>query len=124
MLLEVSITIAIVIVAGVSFLALAASRRWFYLVPREGEPTKINHSIERSVLDHLPGRKLIYLPWQQELRSVTRSGLSAVTVVFKEDMDIWFARQLVLERLRGIALPPSATEPELAPAPLSPPRKA
>ena len=42
-----------------------ATRRWFYLVPREGEPTKINHSIERSVLDHLPGKKLIYLPWQQ-----------------------------------------------------------
>ncbi|HXG93596.1 MAG TPA: M24 family metallopeptidase [Blastocatellia bacterium] len=42
-----------------------ATRRWFYLIPREGEPTKINHSIERDVLDHLPGRKLIYLPWQQ-----------------------------------------------------------
>jgi Xaa-Pro aminopeptidase len=42
-----------------------ATRRWYYLVPQSGEPTKINHSIERDVLDHLPGRKLIYLPWQQ-----------------------------------------------------------
>ncbi|HXG67567.1 MAG TPA: Xaa-Pro peptidase family protein [Blastocatellia bacterium] len=42
-----------------------ATRRWYYLVPRAGEPTKIVHSIERDVLDHLPGRKQIYLPWQQ-----------------------------------------------------------
>jgi Xaa-Pro aminopeptidase len=42
-----------------------ATRRWFYLVPTSGEPVKLNHSIERHVLDRLPGRQLIYLPWQQ-----------------------------------------------------------
>ena len=42
-----------------------ATRRWFYFVPQSGEPTRILHSIERDVLDHLPGKKLIYLPWQQ-----------------------------------------------------------
>lgn len=42
-----------------------ATRRWFYFIPAHGEPTKIVHSIERGVLDHLPGLKLIYLPWQQ-----------------------------------------------------------
>lgn len=42
-----------------------ATRRWFYYVPQSGEPTRILHSIERDVLDHLPGKKLIYLPWQQ-----------------------------------------------------------
>ena len=42
------------------------------------------------------------LPELDELRSVTRAGLSAVTVVFKESMDIWFARQMVSERLREI----------------------
>jgi Xaa-Pro aminopeptidase len=41
------------------------TRRWFYYVPATGEPTKIVHSIERGKLDQLPGRKLIYLPWQQ-----------------------------------------------------------
>jgi len=54
-----------------------ATRRWFYLVPQSGEPTKINHSIERGVLDHLPGRKLIYLPWQQ-LHSHLKSSLTAL----------------------------------------------
>jgi Xaa-Pro aminopeptidase len=42
-----------------------ATRRWYYFIPRKGEPTKLVHSIERSTLDHLPGKKLIYLPWQQ-----------------------------------------------------------
>ena len=41
------------------------TRRWFYLVPVRGEPVKLVHRIESSVLDHLPGRKEIYLEWQQ-----------------------------------------------------------
>ena len=45
-----------------------ATRRWFYLVPAKGEPIKLVHRIESGMLDHLPGRKLVYLRWQ-ELRS-------------------------------------------------------
>jgi Xaa-Pro dipeptidase len=40
------------------------TRRWFYYVPASGEPVKIVHAIERDKLDTLPGRKLVYLPWQ------------------------------------------------------------
>src|SRR5258705_13968862 len=39
------------------------------------------------------------LPRVEEIRSVSRPGLSAVTVVFEDSVDIFFARQLVLERL-------------------------
>ncbi|MBL8955434.1 MAG: efflux RND transporter permease subunit [Myxococcaceae bacterium] len=57
------------------------------------------------------------VPHLVELRSVSRSGLSAVTVVFKETTDVWFARQLVLERIREVesALPPGAGTPQLGP---------
>ncbi|MFT3927520.1 MAG: efflux RND transporter permease subunit [Myxococcales bacterium] len=57
------------------------------------------------------------LPELDELRSVTRNGLSAVTVVFKESMNIWFARQMVSERLREIEaeIPPEYGKPQLAP---------
>jgi cobalt-zinc-cadmium resistance protein CzcA len=54
-------------------------------------------------------------PGNVELRSVSRSGLSAVTVVFEDGTDVWFARQLVLERLRGVDLPAVAGTPELGP---------
>ncbi len=41
------------------------SRRWYYFIPRTGEPTKIVHSIESDMLDHLPGKKHIYIAWQK-----------------------------------------------------------
>lgn len=43
-----------------------ASRRWFYYIPADGEPQKLVHSIEPWRCDHLPGKKNIYLPWQQQ----------------------------------------------------------
>ncbi len=39
------------------------------------------------------------LPDIEQLRSVTKFGLSIVTIVFKDNVDIYFARQLVFERL-------------------------
>src|SRR5918911_364792 len=51
------------------------TRRWFYYVPANGEPVKIVHSIERDRLDALPGRKIVYLPWQQ-LQEYLRSTLA------------------------------------------------
>jgi heavy metal efflux system protein len=57
------------------------------------------------------------VPGQIELRSVVDATVSSVTVIFREDINPYFARQLVLERLRGIEkeLPPMAGVPELAP---------
>src|SRR5512133_3190754 len=50
------------------------------------------------------------IPGQVELRSLADAGVVSVTVIFKEGTNAYFARQLVLERLRGIEkeLPPSA----------------
>ncbi len=52
----------------------------------------------------------------EEVRSITRFGLSQVTVIFKDSVDIFRARQLVTERLGGVSgdLPNSA-KPELGP---------
>lgn len=41
------------------------------------------------------------LPDVEEVRSISKTGLSGVTVVFKEGTDIYFARQLVFERLQA-----------------------
>ena len=49
---------------------LMVTRRWFYLVPAEGEPTKLVHKIEAGHLDSLPGRKLQYSGWQELFDSV------------------------------------------------------
>ena len=49
---------------GASGHAAKTSRRWFYLVPQVGEPLKLLHRIEPHALDHLPGRALSYLTWE------------------------------------------------------------
>jgi cobalt-zinc-cadmium resistance protein CzcA len=54
------------------------------------------------------------LPGLQYTRSISRYGLSQVTVVFEDGTDIYFARQLLNERLRSIVLPPGIS-PDLGP---------
>jgi Xaa-Pro dipeptidase len=44
---------------------LMVTRRWFYLVPAEGEPVKLVHKIEAGHLDTLPGSKHQYAGWQE-----------------------------------------------------------
>ncbi len=45
--------------------SVTASRRWLYWVPADGEPRKLVHRIEDSVLDRLPGSRSVYLRWQE-----------------------------------------------------------
>src|SRR4051812_29029516 len=44
----------------------SGSRRWFYYIPKQGEPTKIVHSIERGKLDALPGKRVVYRGWEEQ----------------------------------------------------------
>jgi len=44
---------------------LMVTRRWFYLIPAEGEPRKLVHKIESHHLDALPGNKSQYAGWQE-----------------------------------------------------------
>lgn len=44
---------------------LMVTRRWFYLVPAQGEPQKLVHKIEAGHLDSLPGPKRTYSAWQE-----------------------------------------------------------
>jgi len=52
-----------------------------------------------------------------ELRSISRLGLSVVTVVFKDDVDVYWARQQLSERLKEAeeGIPPGLAKIELAP---------
>ncbi len=52
---------------------LHVTRRWFYLIPAQGEPVKLNHRVEPGHLKSLPGTQLHYGPWpelHQKLREV------------------------------------------------------
>ena len=57
------------------------------------------------------------LPDVEEVRSISKTGLSVITVVFKEGTDIYFARQLVFERLQAAReeVPEGVGTPEMGP---------
>ncbi|MDX2191648.1 MAG: CusA/CzcA family heavy metal efflux RND transporter [Bacteroidota bacterium] len=57
------------------------------------------------------------VPQQIEIRSISRSGLSVITVVFEDEADLYRARQLVSEQIKVAqqVIPPNIGVPELAP---------
>lgn len=62
-------------------------------------------------------QSLANLPDIVEMRSISRFGLSVITVVFSDKTDIYFARQLINERLKEAEerIPEGMGKPELAP---------
>nr|MCU0709976.1 CusA/CzcA family heavy metal efflux RND transporter [Pirellula sp.] len=71
--------------------------------------------VERYVTNPLE-KELSGLPKLQELRSISRLGISLITVVFDEGTDLYWARQIVDQRLRGIApMPNGIGQPQLGP---------
>ncbi len=57
------------------------------------------------------------LPDVEEVRSISKTGLSVITVSFKEGTDIYFARQLVFQKLQDAkqTVPPWAGTPKIGP---------
>ena len=75
-------------------------------------PEEAERMVSRPVEVALGG-----IPGLEELRSLSRYGLSSITAVFEDDVDPYLARQLVQERLNavGASLPESVDAPELGP---------
>jgi cobalt-zinc-cadmium resistance protein CzcA len=62
-------------------------------------------------------RAMSGIPKVEEVRSISKYGLSVITVVFEDGTDIYFARQMVLEKMRAAeqAVPPAYGRPEMGP---------
>lgn len=48
------------------------TRRWYYLVPAQGEPLKLVHRIESGMLDALPGERVAYSSWAEQVDGLRR----------------------------------------------------
>jgi len=55
------------------------------------------------------------LPALDKLRSISKFGLSQVVVTFDDGTDIYFARQLINERLTTVELPEGIERPQMGP---------
>ncbi len=51
----------------------------------------------------------------EEIRSISRFGISVITVVFQENVNIYHARQYVTERITNVNIPPEMGQPEMTP---------
>ncbi len=118
-----------ILVLGLACLLSVAGLFAFQSIPIDAYPDVTN--IQVQVLTEAPGlspieveRFITYplelqmtgLPGLAEIRSLSKFALSQVTVVFNDDVDMYFARQLVLERIMGAKERlPDGLEPVMAP---------
>jgi len=71
--------------------------------------------VERYVTQPLE-KQLSGLPSMIELRSISRLGISLITIVFDEGTDLYWARQLISQRLTSIpTMPNGVGQPQLGP---------
>jgi len=91
---------------GTAESAKMTTRRWFYLVPAEGEPTGLVHAIERRTLDALPGRKIMYAGREQLDAGLTTllSGMTRVAMEYSRDCAIPYVSRIdagTMDLVRG-----------------------
>ncbi|RKW15490.1 MAG: CusA/CzcA family heavy metal efflux RND transporter [Capnocytophaga sp.] len=79
-------------------------------------PTLASQEVEQLVTFPIE-QAIANIPGLEETRSISRFGLSVITAVFSEEMDIYFARQLVSEKLKEAQeqIPSGIGIPELSP---------
>jgi cobalt-zinc-cadmium resistance protein CzcA len=118
-----------ILVLGLACLLSVAGVFAFQSIPIDAYPDVTN--IQVQVLTDGPGlspveveRFITYplelqmtgLPGLAEIRSLSKFALSQITVVFNDDVDIYFARQLVLERIMAAKERlPEGLDPVMAP---------
>lgn len=79
------------------------------VVPSLG-PEEVEQMVTFPVEQALSG-----LPRLQNVRSISKFGLSQVVVLFEDGTDIYFARQLINERLSTVELPANIERPKMGP---------
>ena len=79
-------------------------------------PSLAAQEVEQFVTSPIE-RALASLPDLVEVRSISRFGLSVITIVFKDNVDIYFARNLVDQRLKESEeeIPEGMGKPEMGP---------
>jgi Xaa-Pro dipeptidase len=65
-------------------LAKGPTRRWYYMIPAHGEPLGMEHRIERNTLAGLPGEKIAYSSWTEQLAALRKltAGLKRVAMQY------------------------------------------
>ncbi len=83
-------------IAGLTAGAHMTTRRWYYLIPAEGQPRGLVHAIERHNLDALPGDKIVYAGRQQLEAGLTTllNGVRRVAMEYSPECAIPYLSRL------------------------------
>jgi Xaa-Pro aminopeptidase len=85
------------------------TRRWFYLIPANGEPVKLNHRVEPRHLESLPGEQQYYGGWrelQQKLAAMLKPH-RRVAMQYSPNCDIMYVSMVdggTLELIRSFGV--------------------
>ena len=77
-------------------------------------PSLASEEIERQITFPIE-QAISGLPGLHELRSISKFGLSQLVLIFDDDIDVYFARQLINERLSTVELPDGIGRPQMGP---------
>jgi cobalt-zinc-cadmium resistance protein CzcA len=128
-IIDLSLRWRLLVIVGVALVAMIGARALQQL-PIDAVPDVTNVQVQvltsASGLGPLEIEKFITFPVEtamsgiprvEDIRSISKFGLSVVTVVFTEGTDIYRARQLIAERLQAAkeAMPEGLSSPEMAP---------
>jgi Xaa-Pro aminopeptidase len=60
------------------------TRRWYYMIPAQGEPLGMEHRIERNSLGDLPGERIAYSSWTEQVEALRRltAGMKRVAMQY------------------------------------------
>jgi Xaa-Pro aminopeptidase len=91
------------------------TRRWYYLIPAQGEPRGLEHRIERGMTGPLPGEKTPYSSWTEQVAGVKNlvGGLRRVAMQYSPNCAIPYvamvdAGTIELVRSTGVEVVSSA----------------
>jgi Xaa-Pro dipeptidase len=85
------------------------TRRWYYLIPATGEPRGLEHRIERGMTGPLPGEKIPYSSWGEQVEGLKKitSGLKRVAMQYSPNCAIPYVSMVdagTVELVRSVGL--------------------
>jgi Xaa-Pro dipeptidase len=85
------------------------TRRWYYVIPAEGEPRGLVHRIESDMLDSIPGEKLQYSSWREQHQGLASllTGSKRVAMQYSPECAVPYVAMVdagTVELVRGVGV--------------------
>src|SRR5205823_6391144 len=85
------------------------TRRWYYFIPASGQPRGLVHRIEAGMLDAVPGEKIAYSRWTEQVDGLAKvlAGARRIAMQYSPNCAIPYVSMVdagTLELVRGVGV--------------------